>query len=185
MTEHAPHALAADLQDLIDRRDLQQLALNYSRAIDRRDFALLESLYHPDAIETHGDMFQGAAPDYIKWVEQALSRYAATAHYVVNALYVVAGDRAEGEIYKINYHRTLDDPAREVITGSRSLDRYEKRNGEWRFSARSVTLDWAQERAANAEAYRNFAAGSPPGRPGGDDLSYALLDLFRRGGQPK
>ncbi|WP_342363255.1 nuclear transport factor 2 family protein [Terrarubrum flagellatum] len=170
----------SDLRDVAARDALRRLVESYSRAVDRRDFVLLESLYHPGAIEEHGDMFRGSPAEYAVWVQSALARYEATAHYVVNALFVIDGDRAEGEVYKLNYHRTHRPDATEVITGSRSLDRYEKRAGRWGFTRRSITLDWATRRPADLGAYSDFAAGSPHGQPGASDLSYRLLSLFQR-----
>jgi len=168
--------------ELADLECLGRLVATYSRAIDRRDVALLRSLYHDDAREEHGEMFAGSPDDYVAFVERALAGYAATAHYVVNTLFELDGDTAEGETYKINYHRTHGPEAREVITGSRSLDRFARRDGEWRFSRRFVVLDWARAQPADSAAYDDFAAGSPHGTPGPGDLSYALLNLFRRGG---
>lgn len=172
----------ADLEELAARDSLRRLVTAYSRAVDRRDFPLLRSLYHDDAYEEHGEMFVGGPEAYVAFVEKALSNYAATAHYVVNTNFEIDGDRAEGEVYKINYHRTHGPDAYEIITGSRSLDRYRRDKGEWRFLGRSITLDWSNKRAVDADAYRDFAAGSPPGRPGPDDLSYEVLKLFGRFG---
>ena len=170
---------AAELADL---DCLERLVRTYSRAIDRRDFALLRSLYHDDAVEEHGHMFSGSPDAYVDFVRATLAGYAATAHYVVNSLFEVDGDAAEGETYKINYHRTHGPDPREVITGSRSLDRFARRDGEWRFVRRSVALDWARTQPVDAAAFEDFAAGSPHGSPGADDLSYALLPLFGRRG---
>lgn len=167
-------------QDLAELDCLERLVTAYSRSIDRRDFAALRALYHDDACEEHGDMFSGGPDDYVAFVRQALSGYATTVHYVVNTQFELDGERAEGEAYKINYHRTPEPEAREVITGSRSLDRFEKRDGEWRFSGRSVVLDWARTQDADAGAYADFAAGSPHGAPGPEDRSYAVLSLFTR-----
>ncbi|MBI4921631.1 MAG: nuclear transport factor 2 family protein [Devosia nanyangense] len=170
---------AAELADL---DCLERLVTTYSRAIDRRDFALLRSLYHDDAVEEHGEMFSGSPDAYVDFVRTALAGYAATAHYVVHSLFELDGDAAEGETYKINYHRTHGADAREVITGSRSLDRFARRDGEWRFLRRSVVIDWARTRPADASAYDDFAAGSPHGSPGAGDLSYVVLELLGRRG---
>ena len=169
----------ADMSEIAARECLRQLVYAYSRACDRRDFALLRSLYHDDALEEHGEMFTGSADAYVAWVEGALANWSATAHYVTNTLFEIKGDYAEGETYKINYHRTLDG-TQEVITGSRSLDRFARREGEWRFLGRCVTLDWARKQEASAEAYQDFAAASPHGSPDEKDLSYQKLTLFKR-----
>lgn len=166
--------------DLLARDALQRLVVAYSRAVDRRDFALLRSLYDDDAYEDHGAMFQGGADAYVAFVSRAVASYEATTHYVVHTAFEVRGDEAEGEVHKLNYHRTGGDGAYEIVTGSRSFDLYVQRGGTWRFLRRSIALDWAVRREVGAEAYRDFAAGSPPGRPGPEDPSYAMLRWFGR-----
>ena len=42
------------LQTLIDKQALAELVHSYCRACDRRDFALVRTLYHDDAIDDHG-----------------------------------------------------------------------------------------------------------------------------------
>lgn len=172
-----------DAAELAARDCLRRLVEAYSRACDRRDFAALRALYHDDALEEHGDMFTGSPDEYVTWVETALANWDNTAHYVTNALFELRGDYAEGEIYKLNYHRTRDGE-REIVTGSRSLDRFARRDGEWRFLGRCVTLDWAQERPVSRAAYDGFAAASPHGVAGPQDLSYRRLTLFGRADLP-
>jgi hypothetical protein len=166
-----------------DKLALHELVQKYSRAIDRRDFDLLRSLYHEDATEEHGGMFHGPVADYIAWLPEVLAKNEATAHYVVNALFEVDDDYAEGEVYKINYHRTLPPNGIETITGSRSHDRFARRDGVWRFTYRGIVLDWSTIRPVDPNAYKQFAASSPPARPDATDLSYDRLGLFMRGGR--
>lgn len=172
-----------DLSEIVAKDALRRLVIAYSRAVDRRDFALLRSLYDDEAEEIHGEMFRGGADAYVAFVEKALSNYEATVHYVVNSALEISGDRAEGEVHKINYHRTHGPQSHEVITGSRSLDIYRRRDGQWRFMHRSITLDWSVKRPVDPGAYKDFAAGSPPGQAGPHDASYQLLTLFGRYGQ--
>lgn len=169
------------LDEIAAREALRRLVTAYSRAVDRRDFVLLRSLYDDAATDTHGQMFQGGADAYVAFCERALSTYEATVHYVTNMEFVIDGDRAEGEVHKINYHRTHGPESYEIVTGSRSLDHYIRRDGTWRFLSRQITLDWARKQVVDPAAYQDFAASSPLGKPGPDDLSYHVLKAFPRG----
>ncbi len=157
------------LQDLLDRQALADLVASYSRAVDRREFSILEGLYHPDAVHDHGPMFHGKRDDFIAWIKQSPSTMI-TQHVVGNALYWIDGDRAEGEIYTINCH--IIGGARDYIAGGRYLDRYIRENGRWYFSFRKRLIDWTYE-AASAPA--STAAGLTRGENGPGDDSYKTL----------
>jgi hypothetical protein len=166
---------------LADKFALQELCAKYSRAVDRRDFELLRSLYHEDSTDEHGSMFAGDGGDFVDYVSRTVTQFESTSHYITNMLFAVDGNSAEGEVYKINYHRTKPPERLEIITGSRSHDRYEKRNDVWKFMYRGITLDRARQVPVDDQAYKHFAAGSPPGQPDETDLSYARLSMFMRG----
>jgi hypothetical protein len=165
---------------LADKQALHELALTYCRACDRRDFALVRSLYHDDAVDDHGSMFHGTADEYVAWLPRVLSGFEATSHAVLNALYVVDGVRAEGEIYTLAYHRTHPPESQDVFIGGRYLDRYERRRGAWKIAHRSLALDWCRVESVDPGAYQAFAAGAPLGRPDASDPSYRALAYFAR-----
>ncbi len=165
------------IQAVIDKAALHELVLKYCRGCDRRDFALVRALYHDDAIDDHGNMFSGTADEFVAWLPGMMRGFEATVHSISNALFVVDGDKAEGEIYTHAYHRTHPPDAQEIIIGGRYLDRYERRNGEWKFIHRSLACDWCDVRGVNTKAYEQFAAGAPSGRTDKDDPSYKLLML--------
>ena len=169
------------LQEMLEKHRLHELVLAYCRAVDRRDFALVRSLYHDDAIDDHGAMFSGPADAFVAWLPGVMAQFEATQHSLSNALFAVEGEQANGEIYVVAYHRTHPPDAQEVVIGGRYLDRYERRQGQWKFSHRALALDWCTVRAVDPAAYQQFAAGAALGRPGADDPSYASLPLFRRG----
>ena len=170
-----------DAATLAAEAALRALVTAYSRAVDRRDFALMRSLYDDDAFERHGQAFEGGPDAYIAFLHKATAAFEATVHYVVQTSFLIDGDHAEGEVHKINYHRTHGPDRREIVTGSRSLDHYVRRDGTWRFLSRQVTLDWARTQVVDPAAYEDFAAQSPPGQAGPDDLSYHVLKAFPRG----
>ena len=170
------------LSVMLDKLTLHELVLTYCRAVDRRDYALLETLYHPDAIDDHGGMFCGSAAAYIAWLPTIQAHFETMRHDITNALFAVDGNDANGELYTVAYHRTPPGPkAREIIIGGRYLDRYQKRDGVWRFLHRSLVFDWKETRPLPAVMDPDISDGVAPGRPDENDPSYERLPLFRRG----
>lgn len=166
------------LRDLIEKDRIRELGMLYSRAIDRKDVALLRSLYTEDATDTHGDSFDGSAADYCDFIARSLPHMAYSGHHICNHLVAVDGDQAEGEIYAIAAHVIPDRQGGwlEDIRWVRYIDRYRKAtDGRWRFAKRVVTYDHQSLRPVNATP---SDAGD-----GSSDASYATLAarLFARG----
>jgi ketosteroid isomerase-like protein len=178
MTAHFSADMAA-LQVLLDKQALSDLVHTYCRAVDRRDFKLVRTLYHDDAIDHHGHMFIGTADQFVAWLPTAMAQFEATVHAVSNLLFKVDGDKAEGEIYTTAYHRTPGDKAQEIVIGGRYLDRYERRGDAWKFIHRALACDWVEVKPVDKEAYKTFAAGAPAGTTDSNDPSYAL-EMFKR-----
>jgi hypothetical protein len=174
----APHCIPPE--EAADRAALRHLADAYCHAVDRRDYALLLSLYHEDAIDNHAPYFTGTAKEYAAWLPAMLARWSATSHSISNALYLIDGNHAEGELLTRAYHRTADNQ-REIIGYGRYLDRYEKRHGIWKFAYRALVQDYSETRAVAASTRAEGAIG----QPGADDPAYAVLPRFAasRGGR--
>jgi hypothetical protein len=160
-----PRPIAPD--ELSDQFALQRLNFTYAHGIDRRDLALVRSLYHDDAIDDHGAMFCGPVDAYIAWLPSILAKWQVTSHRMANMLFLIDGDRAEGEVAFSAYHRTLDG-TREWTAHGRYLDRYEKREGVWRYAHRSLVVDWTEKGAVSVQ----------PDPIDPVDPCYARLDLF-------
>jgi hypothetical protein len=171
-----------DSGDLRDKQALYELVCTYCRAVDRRDYLLVRSLYHDDAIDDHGRMFYGTADEYVAWLPGVLAGMESTVHSVANALFVIEADQAQGEIYATAYHRTYQPGARELVIGGRYLDRYAKRAGQWKFLHRSLVLDWAKSASADDLSDAGFGVGAPAGCAGTQDPSYQVLSFFKRFG---
>lgn len=171
-----------ELQMLLDRSALQDLLARYCRCMDRRDFAQARTLYHDDARLDRVAIFSGSVDEFMVWVAEVTPQFELTVHRVFNQLFVIEGDKAEGEIYLEAYHRTRGPNALEIIVGGRYLDRYERRAGVWKFSHRSSTADRCEIRPVNPADYQQFTASSVAGRPDRGDLSYETLQLFARAG---
>jgi ketosteroid isomerase-like protein len=131
------------LQDLLDKAAIREVHLRYCRGIDRMDWDLVRSCYHPDATDDHGE-YVGGIEGFIEWVKQLLAQYESTTHFTGNQLVEVNGDVAWAEHYARAYHREPagpDFPATDLVANVRYIDRMEKRNGEWRIAKRVITVD--------------------------------------------
>lgn len=168
-----------DLQALLDKQALYELAVRYARGIDRRDRDLLLSVYHDDAIDDHGTMFTGSALAFADWQPDVMQPFEITNHYIMNTAYRLDGDHAEGELHFIAYHRTKGPDAQEIWVGGRYMDRYERRGDDWKIAHRTLVWDFTRSDPLNPEqtAFRQSLGLSGAA---GDDPSEALLPLFRR-----
>ena len=166
------------LRRLIDKDEIRDLALLYSRAIDRQDIALLRDLYTADATDTHGDSYDGDAEGYCRFIACSFPYMLYSGHHVCNHLIDVDGDEGSGEIYALAYHLipgTEPGEQQEDLMLVRYIDNYRRcDDGRWRFSKRVVTYDF--------KLRRPFTGSGTFGQ-GESDPSYAvcLQRLFKRG----
>jgi len=173
----------AELQALLDREAIRQLVFSYCRAVDRRDFALLATLYHADATDDHTPYFCGPAREFLAQLPGIVAANRLTSHQVTNTLIAVDGDRAEGEIHTLAYHlMDAEDGPVDFLVGGRYLDRYVREHGRWLFMHRKIVLDWSSRRPTSFDPARASAAGAVLGRCDAGDPSYAVLRMFPRGG---
>lgn len=165
------------IQTLLDKDAIRELVLLYSRAIDRKDVALLRDLYTPDATDSHGDTFDGPADAYCDFIERSLPYMPYSGHHVCNHLVSIDGDEANGEVYALAYHIVPDRAGgqEEDFMAVRYIDNYRRCGDDrWRFSRRVVTYD--------LKIRRPFTGGSLLGQ-GDADPSYHVCGqtLFHRG----
>ena len=164
-------------QEWLDRMALQDLVMRYCRGCDRRDFSLVRSLYHDDAIDDHGAMFRGSPDAFVAWLPEVTAHWSLTRHCISNSLFVIDGDKAEGEHYVEAWHRTHGPEAKLFVALGRYLDRYERRNGIWKFSYRSLVFDHGSIMPVDDAAMVRMGQDAPDGRADRDDpsFSYPLL----------
>ena len=164
------------LATLIAKEEIRELGLLYARGVDRKDAALLRTLYTRDATDTHGDSFDGSAEDYVQFLERSFPYMKYSGHHVCNHLISVDGDTGEGEVYALAYHVFPDGKGgfTEDFMCVRYVDRYRREDGRWRFAQRVVSYDLRSQRPFPAE-------GSTAAHP--EDPSFTVLKsrLFARG----
>ena len=132
------------LQRMLDIEAIKQLSFLYSRACDRLDRQLLESVYWPDGGDDHG-AFKGSAPEYVEWVMNLLAGWTSSHHDNGNFLIDVQDKQATGEVHWTGYYRyDIDGVPHDQLAAGRYLDRYEKRFGVWRIAYRTCISEWSR-----------------------------------------
>jgi len=173
-----------DLATLIAKDEIRELGMLYSRGVDRKDGALLRTLYTADATDTHGDTFDGNAEDYVTFLEHSFPYMRYSGHHICNHLITVDGDTGEGEVYAYTFHVIPDGKGGwlEDIRFVRYLDHYRKDGGTWRFAKRVVTYDYSSRHPAQIpEGDTVTVPLDPASYP--QETSYGVLStrLFARG----
>lgn len=134
----------ARLQELLDKNDIREQLLRFCRGVDRFDPKLIDSVYWPDAYDEHGPAGTLRGADCS---EAFISRayYKVSQHHLTNILIELHGDTAYAESYAMNFliiERNGRDFTRSL--GARYIDRFERRNGEWRIAHRVMVHDWSR-----------------------------------------
>ena len=160
--------------DVEDKLAITDVLLTYAHAVDRQDFALARSCYHPDATDDHG-RYSGGVDGLIDFFESLGSTLRCTTHQMGPPWIRFAdADTALVETYCLYRRETHGSPPEQaVMQGLRYLDRLERRDGRWAIAARRVVLDWEQS-----------GSGAPPvpsgptwsrGAHGADDPATSFL----------
>ena len=133
-------SVSARLQAIEDRNAIHENQMRYLRGVDRKDWDLIRSAYWPDAAHDHGEV-KGDVEQLIGWIQEWHAVIPQVLHFLGNEYIELNGDVAIMESYLL----TLQDEVSENGSkfdwiGSRYIDRYERRNGEWKIAERVVPL---------------------------------------------
>jgi len=85
------------LEQLIDERDLRDLAATYMRGLDRLDPSLLRSVF-ADHATTHYGAFTGSPDQMVAMAMTALGAYRTTQHFLGQISLTIDADSATGEV---------------------------------------------------------------------------------------
>lgn len=149
------------VERIADRMAIQDVMFRWCRAIDRLDYEGMRAIYHPGAIDTHG-VFAGNVDGLVEWVRERHKAIPFSSHQVSNMLIEFATpDLAVVETYVLVFQRYPADAKAslaqlsggeagrpgvgiDLVSCSRYVDRFERRDGEWRVARRTVIQDWKQ-----------------------------------------
>ena len=186
---------AADLEDLVARRDVYAVLTRYCTALDRADVELMRTVYWPDGVDEHG-IYEGNAGEFVEFIIGEITKYFEMGtHCLLNVDIEVQGDIACAESYLYSACRIranmaeamlgsrymkhwggkgLDAGNEQFVMAGRYVDRLERRAGEWRIVRRQVVMDWNDSNPSNQILDQGmFADLRPRGEWGQGDPFYA------------
>jgi SnoaL-like domain len=145
MSSTAAPSIALDrlarLEQLLERQDILDCQLRFSRGMDRFDRELFLSAFHADAIIDAG-VFVGGPVELYAWAAELHEQgQKATLHYLLNHSCDLDGDVAHTETYYLFTARNRDDT--NWIAGGRYIDRLERREGSWKIAQRCNAIEWS------------------------------------------
>lgn len=171
------------LQELLDKQAIYELLNAYFNAADRHDHEKMRQLYHQDAWDDHGAFFKGLAMEFVDKLPDIQAPMEILHHNMTTVNIKLEGNYAEGEVYVLAFHQiNTDDGPIDLLIGGRYFDKYEKRDGVWKFSHKAVLVDWANvHQPSMVNLDHPVLKGSHVGRPGPADPSYEFFSLLKRG----
>jgi hypothetical protein len=167
----------SDLEELLSRAEIGDVIKRLARGTDRLDGELIASCYHPDGTDDH-NAFRGTGAAFANWVVETLPYFAATHHFIADPYIRVAGDVAQVDTYCIAHHVSRpgeDGRATDMVLALRYVDRFERRNGEWRIAKRVCAFDWTYTVPFDPASGYQFAPDFTVGTRDRSDITYAGL----------
>ena len=133
-----------DLQALIDEREIRDLAFRYCRALDTKDWALLDEVFVPDATGQLGTPTTLVGIEAIRdRIRTALAHLDDSQHLVGNHEIAVDGDAATHRCYLQAQHiREAATGGPNYIVAGRYEDRLVRTDVGWRIAHRTLTVMW-------------------------------------------
>ncbi len=129
------------LGELLDRQDILDALTRFARGMDRFDRDAFLSAFHADA-EIAAGPFVGQPAALYDWARDLHDHgQSATQHVLLNHSCDLDGDTAHTETYYLFAARNRDDS--NWIAGGRYIDRFERRDGQWRVATRSTVIEYS------------------------------------------
>jgi ketosteroid isomerase-like protein len=128
------------LQEISDRLEIQQLMIDYSSAIDQRDYDRLDEVFTPDAYIDYRAMggIDGRYPEVKAWLKPALAVFPHYCHMVGNMNIKVTGDTATARTICFNpmEAKLADGKTQVMFLGLWYVDQFVRTPKGWRISER-------------------------------------------------
>ena len=168
------------IQQLLDKQEIYELLCRYARGVDRFDGDLVGSCFWPDATTvfplTLHSAFDGLYRDYLPIDIESWKPYTAQQHYIANMLIELDGDTALAETYQFSFYWKTpgDDPSLNSQNSGRYIDRFERRDGEWKILRREFIRNFSFP--ISPQGFGTPQSGWPLASQDHNDPAYRTLD---------
>lgn len=163
------------IQALADKQAIYGQMCRYIQACDRCDVDLLKSVFHQDGTVRFG-IFDGNAIEFAEYdIPFIKDNLLMSWHRISNVTIELNGNRATAESYMLgNASASTPNGVINCPDGMRYTDIWEKREGMWRMSSRSLIMDWNAAWAYSGRTDGIYASFKELGERSRNDLSYRL-----------
>jgi hypothetical protein len=131
---------------LLDRLAIQDLAVKYGMAVDRRDWELYREVFTKNAVIDYSAAggFSADLETTVEWLPQSLGRYLGLQHNMTSHTAEIEGDDARACTYFVAVHSYLDDSGVEVLLtmGGHYRDHVVRTQDGWRIAHRACMGGW-------------------------------------------
>ncbi len=132
--------MSLTLQEVSDRIEIQDLLVRYAKAIDEKDWDLLDQCFTPDA-EVDYVSSGGIAGSYAEareWLGKALAPFPMTVHYITNSEVNLNGDKASARTAVLNPMGFVnpDGSMHQFTVGAYYVDELVRTPKGWRIAKR-------------------------------------------------
>lgn len=139
-TDHSSPAL---VRDLTDRNDIAAVLYRVARAMDSRDWGLLESSYTADAVGDYTTSQEDGAAAILAAAERFLTPFDATQHLLGNVEITIDGDVATTHATFIAQHvREQAEGSGRFVLGGDYDDTLVRTPYGWKIARRSIRGIW-------------------------------------------
>jgi SnoaL-like domain len=134
-----------DIDEIASRLEIEHALTLYCLGVDAGDAEAIKRSFHPDATDEHGP-WQGLGWELAARLQHSAEHPEGRGHHEVCNVFIEfdSPDVARVSSYVHAYHPVKDDEDKDrlLIFAGRYLDRFERRDGDWKIAARKVMSDF-------------------------------------------
>jgi hypothetical protein len=132
-----------NLQEISDRMEIQDLMVEYSHAIDNRNWDMLDKIFTPDAVIDYSEMvgIKGSVAEIKSFLAESIQQLSASQHIISTTQIKIEGDRAHGRTICTN-PMVLRQDGHVMLVGLWYRDEFVRTDDGWRIKSRYEENCW-------------------------------------------